>query len=134
MKRFFGTSKLAGSAKIGSVLGRSHVGPKHQIVYLHVGTRILVVGLSGDRMITLSEITEAPDVEALVGSSASPQPGAIEKTFRRFFRRESSDVAGPPKVDSAAELNTDEAVREIERVRKMVNNWRSPLEERGETA
>jgi flagellar biogenesis protein FliO len=134
MRRFLGASKLAGSGSIGRILGRSHVSPKHQIAYLHVGGRVLVIGLAGDTMINLSEITEPSEVEALVGSASGAQPGAIEKTFRRFFKRERSDMASSEPAPAEDTLDTEEARLEIERVRRMVNTWRDPADERGETA
>ncbi|TET32148.1 MAG: hypothetical protein E3J72_20675 [Planctomycetota bacterium] len=134
MKRFLGGSRLVGAGSIGRILGRSHVSPKHQIAYLHVGNKVLVIGLAGDTMTTLAEITEPAEVEALVGSASSAQPGAIEKTFRRFFRRERSDISAPEPSPAGDELDTEEARREIERVRRMVNTWREPTGRGGETA
>lgn len=84
MKRAFGVAGAVGSSRSVVVLSRTVLAPKQQVMLLHVGRRLIVVGDSGGQMSTLSEITDPDEVAALVGqlrdeklSSAGPAFGGL---------------------------------------------------------
>lgn len=60
------------------ILGRTPIGPKHAAVLLRVGGRVLVLGVSGDRMQTLAELKDPEEVERLV---SPPAPGGAQPGF-----------------------------------------------------
>jgi flagellar biogenesis protein FliO len=84
MKRAFGVAGAGASSRAVVVLSRTVLAPRQQVMLLHVGRRLIVVGDSGGQMSTLSEITDPDEVAALVGqlrdeklSSAAPAFGGL---------------------------------------------------------
>jgi flagellar biogenesis protein FliO len=98
MKRAFGAAGAAGSSRSVVVLSRTVLAPKQQVMLLHVGRRLIVVGDSGGQMSTLSEITDPDEVAALVGqlrdeklSKAAPAFGGLLGRLRNGM-----DAGGSP--------------------------------------
>lgn len=58
------------------VVGRAPISAKHSIALLHVGQRLLVVGMTADRVSTLSEITDPQEVSLLLGASGDANVSA----------------------------------------------------------
>jgi flagellar biogenesis protein FliO len=107
MKRAFGVAGAAGSSRSVVVLSRTVLAPKQQVMLLHVGRRLIVVGDSGGQMSTLSEITDPDEVAALVGqlrdeklSSAAPAFGGLLGRLRAGME------AGGSTADSNAQRQT----------------------------
>jgi len=71
---------VAGGSGLVRVLSRNVVTPKHQILLVQVGRRVLVVGDNGTALSPLSEITDADEVAAILGhlssGSAADAPNA----------------------------------------------------------
>ena len=141
--RWVGQRALANGAVRGGksaavrVLSRTILAPKQQVLLLHVGKRIVVVGDSGGRMSPLCEIAEPDEVAALVGASQSVGCESAKAVFGSVFRRakepfsdqdeptdpadvlavtqsdEPSDVAEPAPVDNL-----------LDRVRLMRNQFK----------
>jgi len=95
----------AGSQAV-AVLARTPLSPRHRIVLLRVGKRILVVGESGQQLTTLCEITDADEAAALLGqirgeqTAASRSFAALLSGARERFRVAAS--ATPQAADDPA--------------------------------
>lgn len=71
----------SGSSSAIRVSGRVNLTPKHSIALVHVGRRYLLVGLSGDRMTILSEVSdpdEVADLAARVNESGTRARGTFD--------------------------------------------------------
>ncbi|MBN1489095.1 MAG: flagellar biosynthetic protein FliO [Phycisphaerae bacterium] len=72
------------------VLGRQHLSPKQSVALLKVGRRVVLVGLTADRVSHLETITDPDEVAELIGRSASGKPGSLTMGFERDVLREAS--------------------------------------------
>ena len=75
-------------AEMMQVLGRTPISAKQSAVLLHVGKRILLLGVSGDSIRTLTEITDPEELAGLMGkatSTAEPVDGGFDKALAREF-------------------------------------------------
>ncbi len=86
LTRKFVPAFRASDSSIVRVVARSALSPKHNVALLRIGRRFVLVGVSGDRMNTLSEITDAEEVAELVakvGGGSGSTAGAFEKMMTR---------------------------------------------------
>ena len=128
-RRFFGVAGAARSTRAVQVLSRSTLSPKQQLMLIRVGRRLLVVGDGGGQLNTLSEITDADEVAALVGQVQDDHSARATKSFGSLFGRmqgkfgeaeqheaepdrrpEAATTAGPRSIDGDHEEGEDPAV------------------------
>ncbi|MCG3129768.1 MAG: hypothetical protein FLDDKLPJ_00503 [Phycisphaerae bacterium] len=96
-----------------TVAARAMVGPKQSVALLQVGRRrYVLVGISGDRMTALSELTEAEEVAELAAgilTKAAAGTRSFEKDLAgagdRMARIEAAEP-GRPEEESATELRS----------------------------
>jgi flagellar protein FliO/FliZ len=106
------------TGKMVSVLSRSVVSPRQQVLVLQVGKRLLVVGDSAGRMNPLCEITDPDEIAMIVGQNRQSRDAMAEKNPRSFlslFRRANepfTETDALARTDSYNEksLDPDEAV------------------------
>ena len=106
------------------VLGRTAVSPKHAVVLIRVGGRVLVTAEGTGGMTALSEITDDLEVADLLGRAAAAKPDSASATFasvlsgvvRGKTAREAADpeeapvrVAELPDADGADGAGADPA-------------------------
>jgi flagellar biogenesis protein FliO len=118
LRRFTPVGRTLHSSGIVRIAGRTALSPRHSVDLVRVGSqRLLVVGVSGDRMVTLSEIQ---DVAGIV---------ACDDGFRAALDSY-DDAPEPVAADESAERRPGFAFglpREVERIRGMLSNWRELL-------
>lgn len=101
VRRWVPSARSGGSSAM-RVSGRVNLTPKHSIALVHVGRRYLLVGLSGDRMTTLSEVSdpdEVADLAALVNESGTLH----HEGFDDILLSEAADfrsTAAPERADT----------------------------------
>jgi flagellar biogenesis protein FliO len=118
-------------SKLVTVVSRSILSPKQQVLVLSVGRRLLVVGDSGGQMNALCEISDPDEIASLMGQ-ASGQRSVIAREnaglFRSVFRRandrfgggeipvEPADNTGgePEDAPAALGLNTGDEANSLE--------------------
>lgn len=86
------------------VLSRTMLAPRQQVLLLHVGRRVVVVGDSGGRMSPLCEIADPDEVAALVGASQSTGSEAAKAVFGSVFRRAKEPFADETDVSDPADV------------------------------
>ena len=91
------------------VLGRTSIAPRQQVVLLHVGRRILVVGDSGGQLANLGTIDDAEEVAELLGQTSSTPPATATGRFKAMFGR-ATDTFVPPERVEAESLTADDDV------------------------
>ena len=101
------------------VIGRTAVTPKHSVALFSVGRRLLMVGLCGDRLTTLGEITDADEVAELLARS-----GPTPKSQGGMFDELLADQAGEfrPSEDAANGEPVGPATRGAARYREPLND------------
>jgi len=106
------------SGKLVTVLSRSFVSPRQQVLVLQVGKRLIVVGDSAGRMNALCEITDPDEVAMMVGQSLSARSAVAERaagSFRSLFGRanepfEEVEAMQPQQPEMVPASEPEEAV------------------------
>lgn len=82
------------------ILSRTAVGPRQSLMMVRVGQKLLLVGVSADRIERVCEIEDADEVAALTAQSAG---GRQKGDFSAWLDRESAEYARTPADDNIAE-------------------------------
>ena len=69
------------------VLGRAPLASRHNLQLIRIGQRLLLVSVTPDNAETLTEITDATEVNHLSGLCRQHQPGSISSTFRQVLQQ-----------------------------------------------
>ncbi len=72
------------------VVARTSLTPKHAVALIQLGRRFVLVGISGDGMRTLSEVTEVGEVGELTAQTGTAAAQGA-RSFERLLLRESAD-------------------------------------------
>ena len=126
-RRFVPRGMLAPSAAGGAVqvLARTVIGPKQRIVLLQVGRRIIVVADDGQRLGTLSEITDADEAAALIAQLQSQRQdgsfsAALSSAMERFRAAQDAPAdTSQPSQQPGLDAMRDEIDGLAQRVRGM---------------
>jgi len=97
IRRWVPSMRVSDSGII-KVVARTAVSPKHNVALLRFGRRFLLVGIAGERMSTLAEVTDAEEVAELVARVG----GASE--FEGFLGREVVAFGAESGEDEADEV------------------------------
>jgi flagellar biogenesis protein FliO len=106
------------SGKLVTVLSRSVVSPRQQVLVLQVGKRLIVVGDSAGRMHALCEITDPDEIAMMVGQNHQVRDSIAErnpKSFLNVFRRANdpfteTDALAMASDDSSKPVDPDDGV------------------------
>jgi len=107
VRRYFPAARPV-AADVLRVIGRVPIGGKQSAVLLHVGRRLVLVGMGPDAMRTLAEITDPEEVSQLLGKTNSKRIAG--HSFDRMLAEELNEYAGESL--SATEESPENAVRE----------------------
>jgi flagellar biogenesis protein FliO len=105
-------TKTTFKSGVATVVGRAAVSPKHGVVLVKVGRRVLVCGeAAGQPLTKLDVITDADEIAELVGTSATAdRPFVSELADAGETYPEPADADVPPTEpqpqDAASELRT----------------------------
>ncbi len=104
-------------SRLVTVLSRSPVSPKQQVLVLQVGRRLLIVSDSAGHMSCLSEITDPDEIAAMVGQTRHSTPllrsaGSFGNLFRRANEPfgETDALQMPSEEEAFAPASTQEGV------------------------
>jgi flagellar biogenesis protein FliO len=95
---------LAGGEFAGPVhvLFRTLIGPKQSICLLRCGQRLLLVGVTGEGMQTLADITDPEEIDLLKGQCMQLRPKSTTRAFADLLRGNAKDVAAAETVEPRA--------------------------------
>ncbi|MGC4031609.1 MAG: flagellar biosynthetic protein FliO [Tepidisphaeraceae bacterium] len=79
-------STRGGGGRGVRVLSRTPIAPRQQVMLLHIGRRVVVVGDSAGKLAALAEITEPDEVAELLGQVSSTPPVSAS-AFRSLLGR-----------------------------------------------
>jgi len=103
-----------------SVVARSNIAPRQQLLLVQVGRRLVLVGNTGAAMNALCEINEAGEVSELLGKLATEKSGSIARTFGMLFGKEESKFSGDG-TDAVEREETEEEHHPVGLARREVN-------------
>ncbi len=86
------------------VIGRVALSPKHRAVLVKLGDRAILIGLGGDQMTTLAEITDRDEV-ARLSQETNLGTAAKSPEFNSWLRREQEDYGLLEDAESMSEAN-----------------------------
>ncbi len=66
------------------VLGRSALAPRHQVVLLRCGERLILVGVGPTGSNTLAEFTDSNEVNRLLAACRSGESGTFQETLQQM--------------------------------------------------
>lgn len=102
-------SMRAMDSGIVRVVGRSSLTPKHQVVLVQLGRHFLAVGISGDRMTTLSQISDPGEVAELA-ARAGVQTAGRSDGFDELLLREAAEYRTPSDETDETLASTSDKV------------------------
>ncbi len=73
--------------QVVSVLGRTPLAARQQLVLVRFGSKLVLVSLVQGEARTLSEISDPLEVDKLAGQCESSQPGSITQSFRSVLQQ-----------------------------------------------
>lgn len=128
LKRFFpGTRKLFGS-KLLRILGRTYLSPKHTVYLLKVGDKVLVLGVAGDQIRPLSELTDPREVALLAAEGTEEDRKTAGGPFSKIFRKKKEEFKPPPEPEPE-DTGLEKAHQELDGIRNLVSTWKERYEE-----
>jgi flagellar biogenesis protein FliO len=118
------------------LLHRTFLSPKHTVCLVKCGDRILVIGLTGDRMQTLSEIHDPQEIDYLRGQLMQIRPRSTTQAFKdAFSSRAQLAEASTPMTDAdeidrpegrvAGEGSSRTFVDQLATLRDQISRWKA---------
>lgn len=103
VKRILPARARAGGTQAIQLLARSALSARHEVYLVQVGNRVLVLGVTSDRMATLDVISDPEEVAAVLKQAGpAAAPGAIARGFEGLFRRAIREYEKPAGARAAA--------------------------------
>lgn len=94
-----GKASQAGAAAV-TVISRTALPPKQQVLLLKVGRRVLVTWSNGAEMGLLSEVTDPQEVSELIGRIQEHRADSISQSFASLFSRQEKGFGDLPENES----------------------------------
>ncbi len=118
LKRSLRGRKLLGSTGAIEVMARCFISSRQSLVLVKLGRRLLLVGVSPDRLSTLCVVEDPDQVAGLLGEIASRRPDSLTQAFENSFKDEAAqyDWMSPP--EDAASAARGQVQRLLEKIRR----------------
>jgi len=88
VKRFMPNRRLLTGSKVLEVVARTPLNSKQALVLVKMGGQLLLLGVSADRMVTLSAVDDPDRVATLMGQIAGDRSGSMARAFADSLARE----------------------------------------------
>lgn len=120
LRRMTGRTPIGKSSAI-NVLSRTPVGVKQELALIHVGRRMLLLGISGDRMTPLCNIDDPAEVAYIRGQLARTGQGSSQESFEHALTEETGrHRAVPVEEKKPSAQHADHAHRAHHHLRNLV--------------
>jgi flagellar biogenesis protein FliO len=119
LRRFGKNSRFLGAGGPIRILARKGLGPKQEVFLVEVGSRVIMIGSTRDRLTTLSEFSGPDEVAALRASL--PQRDETQRGEFRESLREGLREQEAPREERVFASIADE----LAEIRKTVRAWRA---------
>ena len=127
IRRYVPTARMMFGGGVVKVVGRTYVSSRQSILLVKVGSRFVVVGVTGTSLTALSEISDPEEVRKLTEEVAAQGGRGTGEAFRKALSREEGKYAGTTETGgtkSGGESGLSELRQELDAVRNKVNWWR----------
>lgn len=95
LRRFLPNQRFLTGSGVIEVVARAGLSSKQQLVLVKVGRRLVLLGVSAERINPLSEVVDPDEVATLIGAAAGDRPGSMQRAFADSFEREVRGYAEP---------------------------------------
>jgi flagellar biosynthetic protein FliO len=127
IRRYVPTARTMFGGGVMKVVGRTYVSSRQSILMVKVGSKFVMVGVTGANLTALSEITDPEEVRKLTDEISAQGGRGIRGSFRKALSREGKKYAGATETGGAksgGESALDGIRQELDAVRNKVNWWR----------
>lgn len=93
LKKFLPGRQLFAGTNVLRIVARTSVSSKQQIMLVKLGRKLVLVGVSPDRMSALCTVDDPDQVALLLGEAASGRTGSMAGAFEASMREEAEDYA-----------------------------------------
>lgn len=122
IKKYMPSQKFAVGSDVLRIVARTPIGPKQQLMLVKLGRRLVLLGLSPERINALTTVEDADQVALLLGEAASGRPDSMAQAFATSMNQESAaygvDVADVSDED-VTESTRGHVQGLLQKVRKM---------------
>ena len=104
--------------------------PREHVCLVRCGSRLLLVGISGENMQTLTEITDPEEVDYIKGQCLQLRPNSATKTFQEALRKSSDQMEPPiertvvPQPESKPTTTPEELTRQLGHLRERILSFK----------
>ncbi len=102
LKKFLPTRRLMAGSQVLRIVARTHVTPKQQLMLIKLGRRMVLLGVSPDRISTLSTVDDPEQVALLLGEVASSQANSASRAFVESMGEEADTYEELPEEDATS--------------------------------
>lgn len=103
LRRFLPNRRLLTGSGAIEVVARTVLSSKQQLVLVKVGRRLVLLGVSAERINPLSEVVDPDEVAVLMGTAAGDRSNSMQRAFADSFEREARTYAEPSTEDRLVE-------------------------------
>ncbi|MHC4445594.1 MAG: flagellar biosynthetic protein FliO [Planctomycetota bacterium] len=119
VKRFMPGQKLLSASGALQVITRTPLTSKQSLVLVKMGRQLLLLGVSADRITTLSVVDDPEQVAGIVGRAASGQPDSMTRSFADSLAGESEAYRYESHIEDEAVTAGGQVRSLLEKVRRL---------------
>ncbi|MGN6504647.1 MAG: FliO/MopB family protein [Tepidisphaeraceae bacterium] len=129
----FPATKASRGSRAVRVLSRSTIAPRQQVMLLHVGRRVIIVGESGGALSSLGHIQDPDEVAELIGQTENTEFPTLGSRFGTLFGRARDELETPspdlnpddPESPTADALPPDELAGTRSEISSLIHRMRA---------
>lgn len=118
-----GVSRLNGNGAI-NVLASHHLSNKQSLRLIRIGRRIVLVGVTPDRITSVAEITDVEEVAEVVATVEKNRPESFTSTLARLYAGRPGDETQDEEIESDVRVPSERLVAAGSNVRNLVDRIR----------
>lgn len=122
MRKYSPGKAAPAQSKLVEVLFRTPISPKHQVMLIRVGQRVLVVGAGAEGMNTLAEISDPEQVAEVLGAAERSKSTSLSGNFSQLMRNWRGQLDERPAAPE--ELSSSPAGKALVQVRTLLDQLR----------
>lgn len=100
VKRFVPSRRLLGGSGALRIVSQTHLTAKQQLMLVRLGGRLVLLGVSPDRINTLSIVDDPEQVALILGDVASTHAGSVSRAFAESMEEEAEAYVELPEDDT----------------------------------
>ena len=111
VRKFMPRGMRASGGSAINILARQHLSSKQSLCLVQVGRRVVLVGVTGEQMSALSEITDREELADLTVKLARSAPSSFSATLEKLGGAEDDAVDDEPELELPRRSDLTNAVR-----------------------